>query len=134
MTTSTACFVRTYGTSGSTIVPGKLTTPLRSGDQVEILTMRNGTPSRDWLSPHLGYLTTPRARASVRHWFKHRDHDKNMASGQEIYQPLLDAYLKWMRHYQHASEGTVGVRCHSITQFLEWLGPEVMHESFGPSE
>jgi len=46
------------------------------------------------------------------------------SSGQEIYQPLLDAYLKWMRDYQHASEGTVGVRCHSILRFLEWLGPE----------
>jgi len=50
------------------------------------------------------------------------------SSGQEIYQPLLDAYLKWMCHYQHASEGTLGVRCHSITQFLEWLGPEAMPE------
>jgi len=46
------------------------------------------------------------------------------SSGQEIYQPLLDTYLKWMRDYQHASEGTVGVRCHSILRFLEWLGPE----------
>lgn len=43
---------------------------------------------------------------------------------QEIYRPLLDAYLKWMRRYQHASEGTVGLRCHSITRFLEWLGLE----------
>ncbi len=48
--------------------------------------------------------------------------------GQEIYQPLMDAYLKWMRDYQHASEGTVGVRCHSITQFLEWLGPKATPE------
>ena len=40
------------------------------------------------------------------------------SSGQEIYQPLLEVYLKWMRHYQHASEGTLEVRCHSITQFL----------------
>lgn len=50
------------------------------------------------------------------------------SSGQEIYQPLLDAYLKWMRHYQQASEGTLGVRRHSITQFLAWLGPEAMPE------
>ncbi len=50
------------------------------------------------------------------------------SSRQEIYQPLLDAYLKWMRDYQHASEGTLGVRCHSITQFFEWLGPEVRPE------
>jgi len=47
---------------------------------------------------------------------------------QEIYQPLLDAYLKWMRRYQHASEGTIEVRCHSITQFLQWLGPEATPE------
>ena len=66
-----------------TMVP--LTTALRSGDQVEVLTTRNGTPSRDWLSPHLGYLATARARAKVRHWFKHRDHDKNVAAGQEIF-------------------------------------------------
>ena len=52
----------------------------------------------------------------------------NPSSEQEIYQPLLEAYLKWMRHYQHASEGTIGVRCHSITQFLEWLGPEAVPE------
>lgn len=43
---------------------------------------------------------------------------------EEIYRPLLDAYLKWMRRYQHASEGTVELRCHSITRFLEWLGLE----------
>jgi len=47
---------------------------------------------------------------------------------QEIYQPLLDGYLQWMRHYQHASEGTLTVRSHSITQFLDWLGPEATAE------
>jgi site-specific recombinase XerD len=36
----------------------------------------------------------------------------------------MDAYLKWMRHYHHASEGTVKLRCHSITRFLDWLGLE----------
>ena len=43
---------------------------------------------------------------------------------QEIYQPLLDVYLTWMRRYQHASDGTLEVRSHSITRFLQWLGPE----------
>ena len=47
---------------------------------------------------------------------------------QEIYQPLMDAYLKWMRHYQHTSEGTLKVRSHSISQFLDWLGPEATAE------
>ena len=43
---------------------------------------------------------------------------------QEIYQPLLNAYLTWMRDYQHASDGTLEVRSYSITRFLQWLGPE----------
>jgi integrase/recombinase XerD len=43
---------------------------------------------------------------------------------QEIYHPLLEGYLKWMRRYQHASQGTLELRCHSIARFLEWLGLE----------
>jgi site-specific recombinase XerD len=45
-----------------------------------------------------------------------------------IYQPLLDAYLQWMRHYQHASEGTLELRRHSMTQFLQWLATEATPE------
>jgi integrase/recombinase XerD len=47
---------------------------------------------------------------------------------QEIYQPLLDVYLTWMSRYQHASDGTLEVRNHSITRFLEWLGPDAIPE------
>jgi integrase/recombinase XerD len=47
---------------------------------------------------------------------------------QEIYQPLLNAYLTWMSRYQHASEGTLHVRSHSIARFLQWLGPEATPE------
>ncbi len=64
------------------IVP--LTCELRSGDQVEILTTRQGGPSRDWLNPELGYLRTSRARAKVRHWFRQQDHEKNVAGGREV--------------------------------------------------
>ena len=38
-----------------------------------------------------------------------------------IYKPILDAYLGWMRTHQHASEGTLVRRAHSIRQFLQWL-------------
>jgi len=40
------------------------------------------------------------------------------------YQRLLDTYLDWMRRYQHAADGTLQVRAHSLEQFLRWLGPE----------
>jgi site-specific recombinase XerD len=41
-----------------------------------------------------------------------------------IYQELLDDYLEWLRHYQHAADGTLDLRAHSITRFLQWLGPQ----------
>ncbi|HEY9199697.1 MAG TPA: GTP diphosphokinase [Gammaproteobacteria bacterium] len=61
------------------IVP--LTYELHSGEQVEILTTRQGAPSRDWLNAHLGFLKTSRAQAKVRSWFRQQDYDKNVAAG-----------------------------------------------------
>lgn len=61
------------------IVP--LTYELHSGEQVEIITTRQGAPSRDWLNSHLGYLKTSRAQAKVRHWFRQQDYDMNVAAG-----------------------------------------------------
>lgn len=61
------------------IVP--LTYTLQSGDRVEILTVKEGEPSRDWLSPHSGYLKTTRARNKVRNWFNLQDSDEHIAAG-----------------------------------------------------
>ena len=61
------------------IVP--LTRALATGDRTEILTVKSGGPSRDWLSPHLGYLHTPRARARIQRWFKEENQEHNVAAG-----------------------------------------------------
>ena len=66
---------------GGSIVP--LTYELRNGDQVEVLTTRQGGPSRDWLNQGLGFLKTSRARAKVRQWFKQQDYDKCVAAGRD---------------------------------------------------
>lgn len=58
-----------------------LAQPLHSGQKVEILTVKEGGPSRDWLNPHSGYLTTNRARNRVRQWFKQQDYDEHVAIG-----------------------------------------------------
>jgi GTP pyrophosphokinase len=58
-----------------------LTRPLESGQLVEILTVKEGGPSRDWLSPHLGYLKTSRARNRVRQWFKQQDYEQHLHAG-----------------------------------------------------
>jgi GTP pyrophosphokinase len=61
-----------------------LTTTLASGHQVEILTTREGRPSRDWLNPNLGYLKTSSARAKVRLWLKQQDHEAHVAQGRAL--------------------------------------------------
>ena len=63
------------------IVP--LTYPLQNGQRVEILAVKQGGPSRDWLNPSLGYVRTSRAKAKIRHWFKHQHYEENVAQGRE---------------------------------------------------
>jgi GTP pyrophosphokinase len=64
------------------IVP--LTYKVRNGDRIEIITGKLAQPSRDWLSPQLGYLAASRSRAKVRNWFRQRDKDQNKRHGREI--------------------------------------------------
>ncbi|TNC80436.1 MAG: GTP diphosphokinase [Oleiphilus sp.] len=64
------------------IVP--LTYPLRTGEQVQILTSNNPAPSRDWLNPSLGYIQTSRSRAKVAHWFKQQDRGQNIVDGRAL--------------------------------------------------
>jgi GTP pyrophosphokinase len=69
------------------IVP--LTFQPQSGDRVEILTTKVADPSRDWLSPHHGYLHTARARDKVRGWFRRIAHDTNLAVGRSMFEREL---------------------------------------------
>jgi GTP pyrophosphokinase len=59
----------------------QLNRPLRSGETVEILTAKKGTPSRDWINPHLGYLHSTKARNRVKQWFKQLDYDHHVELG-----------------------------------------------------
>lgn len=57
---------------------------LRTGEQVEILTSKEGGPSRDWLTPSLGYVKSPSARARIQQWFKRQDRDQHITQGRQI--------------------------------------------------
>lgn len=61
------------------IIP--LTAALHNGDVVEILTIKQGGPSRDWLNPQLGYLKSAKARDKVAQWFKQQNYDEDVAQG-----------------------------------------------------
>ncbi len=58
-----------------------LDTTLKTAQRVEILTVKQGNPSRDWMNPHLGYLQTHRARSKVRQWFRQQDMDTHIQDG-----------------------------------------------------
>jgi len=57
-----------------------LNTALKTGDQVEIITVKTGSPSRDWIALP-GYIKTNRARGRITHWFKTVDRDQHLALG-----------------------------------------------------
>jgi len=66
-----------------------LQTPLRNGQTVEIVTVREGGPSMDWLNPELHFLQSPRARSKVRAWFNALQHAQTVAKGRELVEKLL---------------------------------------------
>ncbi|AWQ17626.1 (p)ppGpp synthetase [Pantoea ananatis] len=67
---------------GGRIVP--FTYQLQMGDQVEVITQKQPNPSRDWLNPNLGFITTSRGRAKIHNWFRKQDRDKNILAGRQI--------------------------------------------------
>ncbi len=66
-----------------------LSTPLQNGQTVEIIAIKEGGPSRDWLNPELGYLVGSRAKAKVRAWFNNLASEATIARGREAVEKLL---------------------------------------------
>jgi integrase/recombinase XerD len=77
--------------------------------------------NRGPLDPHLAYV-----KSSVNRLIEYLRTLSlfELSAKTAIYQPLRDAYLQWMREHQHAAAATIELRSHSITQFLQWLGPQ----------
>lgn len=60
------------------------------GDQVEIITSKEPNPSRDWLNPSMGFVTSGRARAKINAWFRKQSREKNLEAGREILETELN--------------------------------------------
>ncbi len=67
-----------------------LTHTLRTGERVEILTVKRGGPSRDWLNAELGYVRTSRARHKIQHWFKQQGLEAHVAAGRTMLEKELN--------------------------------------------
>ena len=66
-----------------------LSTQLKNGQTIEVITVKEGGPSRDWLNPELGFLVSHRARAKVRAWFNALAMGETVAKGREAVEKLL---------------------------------------------
>lgn len=61
-----------------------LTYKLKSGDRVEILTVKNGKPNHNWIDPNLGYIKSQRAIGKVKNWLKSQQQTENIDAGKSI--------------------------------------------------
>jgi GTP pyrophosphokinase len=63
---------------------------LQSGQVVQIMTSKARVgPSRDWLIPSNGYVTTASAREKIRQWFRRQQREENIAQGRHLLEQEL---------------------------------------------
>lgn len=62
---------------------------LEMGDQVEVITAKQGGPSRDWLNSDLGLVKSHRAKQKIRQWFHKQDQAKQITEGQAVLERQL---------------------------------------------
>jgi GTP pyrophosphokinase len=81
-----------YGCRGA-LVDGhwvSLNRPLRTGEQVEILTVDGVGPRFDWLDPDLRYTQSPLAKGKIRRWFRRRPDEEKVALGSRELHRIVD--------------------------------------------
>ena len=103
-----------------TMVP--LNTPLQSGQTVEINTVKEGRPSRDWLNPELGYLNSNRAKAKVRAWFNAQATHETVTRGRESVEKLLQR------------EGRTAIKLDELAAQLGFKSADALFEVVGKDE
>ena len=99
-----------------------LHTPLKNGQTVEVSTVKEGGPSRDWLNPELGFLASHRARAKVRAWFNALAMGETVAKGREAVEKLLQR------------EGKTSVKLDDLASQLGFHSADDLFEVVGKDE
>ncbi|HEY1394232.1 MAG TPA: bifunctional (p)ppGpp synthetase/guanosine-3',5'-bis(diphosphate) 3'-pyrophosphohydrolase [Methylibium sp.] len=99
-----------------------LNTPLASGQTVEVIALKEGGPSLDWLNPELGYLQSTRARAKVRAWFNALAQQQTIARGREAVEKLLQR------------EGRTAVKLEELAAQLGFRNADALFEVIGKDE
>ncbi len=99
-----------------------LNMPLQSGQTIEIITVKEGGPSRDWLNLELGFLVTNRARTKVRAWFNAQAMRATIAKGREAVEKLLQR------------EGKTALKLDDLATRLGFTSADALFEVVGKDE
>lgn len=99
-----------------------LNTALQSGQTVEITTVKEERPSRDWLNPELGYLVSNRAKAKVRAWFNAQATHETITRGRELVEKLLQR------------EGKTAIKLEDLATQLGFKSADALFEVVGKDE
>lgn len=99
-----------------------LNTPLKSGQTVEISSVKEGGPSLDWLNPELGYLKSARSKAKVRAWFNALAQQQTIARGRDAVERLLQR------------EGKTAVKLEELATQLGFRNADALFEVVGKDE
>jgi GTP pyrophosphokinase len=99
-----------------------LSTPLASGQTVEITAAKEGGPSLDWLNPELHFLASQRSKAKVRAWFNAQAQNQTIARGRELVEKLLQR------------EGKTAVERDALAERLGFKSAEALFEVVGKDE
>jgi GTP pyrophosphokinase len=99
-----------------------LNTPLQNGQTVEVITVKEGGPSRDWLNPELGFLSSARAKSKVRAWFNGLAMQQTVARGREAVEKLLQR------------EGKTSIKLDDLATQLGFKNAEDLFEVVGKDE
>ncbi|OGB32629.1 MAG: GTP pyrophosphokinase [Burkholderiales bacterium RIFCSPLOWO2_12_FULL_61_40] len=99
-----------------------LNTPLKNGQTVEVITAKEGGPSRDWLNPELGFLSSHRARAKVRAWFNALAMGETVAKGREAVEKLMQR------------EGKTAIKLDDLASQLGFNSSDELFEVVGKDE
>lgn len=102
------------------IVP--LTYQLNNADQVEIITGKVASPSRDWLNPASGYVNSPRARSKIQHWFKMQAREQNLVEGQAMIE----------REFKRLAMTTIDIVL--LARKMRFANPEDLYASVGAGD
>jgi GTP pyrophosphokinase len=99
-----------------------LNTPLQNGQTVEVITAKEGGPSRDWLNPELGFLSSHRAKSKVRAWFNALAMAQTVAKGREAVEKLLQR------------EGKTAIKLDDLAAQLGFKAADDLFEVVGKDE